>query len=173
MGRLTLKPIKHLDIFGFLMLMFVGFGWAKPVPVNMRNFKSPRLGMAVTALAGPVSNIILSLIFCILFYALPFTLYFSPVGLAVVKIVERIVILSVGLAIFNLIPIPPLDGSKILFSLLPDRAYYNVLRYERYGMILLVIVLISGVLDKQLLYIMNSVLYGLEQIAQAVVNLFH
>ena len=144
MGRLTLNPIKHIDIFGLLMMLIFKFGWAKPVPVNMHNFKKPKWYMAITAIAGPSSNIILAA-FVMLIYGLTYSIFsgYDASGLSsfVVALIERTAYLSVALAIFNLMPIPPLDGSKVLFSLLSEGTYYKLMRYERYGMILLILIL--------------------------------
>jgi len=146
-GRLTLNPIKHIDIMGLLMMIVFKFGWAKPVPVNMNNFKNPKSGMAITALAGPVSNIFLSVVFLFiygLFYVSLSTA--GNFGEILLKMLLTAAYLSCALAVFNIIPIPPLDGSKVLFSLLPEREYYKLMRYERYGMILLLIIVVTGVL---------------------------
>ena len=141
MGRLTLNPIKHIDILGILMMVVFGFGWAKPVPVNMRRFRKPKRHMAITALAGPLSNIIFAAIVFFI-YGLVFSLLggFYAYGnkALVLSMIYRTAVLSVALAIFNLLPIPPLDGSKVLFSFLPEKAYYALMRFERYGMILLI-----------------------------------
>jgi len=136
MGRLTLNPIKHIDIIGLVMMVVFRFGWAKPVPVNMQNFKKPKRYMAITALAGPISNVLLSVV--VLFI---FGLLYTPLGenMVVIEMITRTAYISLALAIFNIVPIPPLDGSKVLFSLLPDNAYNKLMRYERYGMILLII----------------------------------
>ena len=136
-GRLTLNPIKHIDIMGLLMMVVFRFGWAKPVPVNMYRFKNPKKGMALTALAGPVSNFLLA--FLMLFAA---KIIFSGASWtqtneAILDFMLTVAVLSIGLGLFNLAPIPPLDGSKVLFSVLPDRAYDQLMRYERYGMLLL------------------------------------
>ena len=142
MGRLTLNPIKHIDPIGLAMILVIGFGWAKPVPVNMGNFKNPKVGMALTALAGPLSNIILAFIVIFIFVLLP-----APqdmTGVFIMQIIVRMALLNVALAIFNMLPIPPLDGSKILFSLLPENLYYKLMRYERYGMILLLAIMLLG-----------------------------
>lgn len=158
-GRLTLNPIKHLDVVGFLMMVFVGVGWAKPVPVDMRNFKNPKRGMAITALAGPVSNFLLALVtlvICSLMYRLVPS-WDLPV-LTVFFFLCNMAILNVGLGLFNLIPISPLDGSKVLFSLLPDSIYYTILRYERYVMILLVALTFFGVFQGPLSFCINGVL---------------
>lgn len=148
-NRLSLNPLRHIDIFGTLMMLVAGFGWAKPVPVDMRYFRHPKLGMAVTALAGPVSNFILAYLALLVRAAvLPFYMTSGGIGwYLAVDFTETLAILSIGLGIFNLIPIPPLDGSKVLEGILPDRIYYAILRYENVGMLLLMLVLFSGVAD--------------------------
>ncbi|MDR0919960.1 MAG: site-2 protease family protein [Oscillospiraceae bacterium] len=129
-GRVTLNPISHLSVLGSVMMILVGFGWAKPVPVNPLNFThkiSRKTGMALTALAGPVSNLLLAFVFVIIFKLLPYNV--NP-NLAV--IILQIVLLNLGLAIFNLIPCPPLDGSRILLLILNERQYFNLMRYEMF-----------------------------------------
>ncbi len=165
-GRLTLNPIKHLDIFGFLMLVVAHVGWAKPVPVDMRYFNNPKRGMAITALAGPVSNFIITAISLFLFgFLLPLT-YRSGQAVAIgMRLLYLTAYLSIGLALFNLLPIPPLDGSKVLFSLIPDEAYYKLMRYERYGMILLIALAYTGVTGSFLSNIIDAVFNWLMNIA--------
>ncbi|MBR4761955.1 MAG: site-2 protease family protein, partial [Clostridia bacterium] len=135
-GRLTLNPMAHLDPIGSLGILLFGVGWAKPVGVNPRYFKSPKWGMAVTALAGPVSNIImafLSLIIMNLFVLLCITVGFAgEIAAAIFTFFYYLSYINVYLAVFNLIPIPPFDGSRILFAVLPSRYYFAVMRYERY-----------------------------------------
>ena len=161
-GRLTLNPIRHIDPFGLLMLVVAGVGWAKPVPVDPRNFRNPKRGMAITALAGPVANFIIALV--ALFAGNPvFRAYYassapSPVLYYILIFLIRCAMLSVGLGIFNLIPIPPLDGSKVVFALLPDRVYFTILRYERYIMIALFALVFFGVLDAPLHFVIGHVL---------------
>ena len=159
MGRLSMNPLKHLDPFGFLMMIFVGVGWAKPVPVDMRYFKHPKQGMAVTALAGPVSNFLMALASMLLASLL---LHFGPMHLLpaafVVYFLCNVAILSVGLGLFNLIPISPLDGSKVLFALLPDRWYYTILRYEKYVMIAVIALTFFGAFDGPLSACINGVM---------------
>ena len=158
LGRLTLNPVKHIDPIGLLMMVFFRFGWAKPVPVDMRNFNKPKQGMAITALAGPLSNILLAMGFLLVlrlaassltgmsglsiegFIILMFT-NTSPqtTGEVIFFLIARGAQISIALAVFNLLPIPPLDGSKILFSLLPKHLYYKLMHYERFGIILLVL----------------------------------
>lgn len=162
MGRLSLNPIKHLDPFGFLMMVFVGVGWAKPVPVDMRRFKHPKQGMAVTALAGPVSNFLMALAAMLIGSLL---IHFGPVHLLPVAFIVyflcNVAILSVGLGLFNLIPISPLDGSKVLFALLPDRWYFTILRYEKYVMIAVVVLTFFGAFSGPLSFCINGVMTAL------------
>lgn len=145
MHRLSLNPLRHIDWFGLLLMFAVGFGWAKPVPVDMRYFKKPKEGMALTALAGPFSNLLLALL--LIFCSKPIYLYApdSTVWNTTFQFLLTTAVLSIGLGLFNLIPIPPLDGSKILAVLLPDHIYYQLMRYERYGMILLLILSFTDV----------------------------
>ena len=117
-GRLTLNPIKHLDIMGLIMMVVFHFGWAKPVPVNMYKFKDPKRGMAITALAGPVSNILITIVFLFIYGLLYIPLQLSDVGQYILQMIMITAYISLGLAVFNFIPVPPLDGSKVLFSLM-------------------------------------------------------
>ena len=135
-GRLTLNPLKHIDPMGLLMMVVFKFGWAKPVPVNMMRFRNPKRGMAFTAL-----------VFLFLYGLLYRALYSVQFLLDMIWLTAYI---SLALAIFNIIPVSPLDGSKVLFALLPDAAYAKLMRYERYGMILLLVLVATGVLGKPL-----------------------
>ncbi len=138
MRRLSLNPLHHIDWLGLASMFLCGFGWAKPVPVDMRYFKRPKAGMAVTALAGPASNFLLSML--LLFFASLTARLAAGEGAALLYgFLVNTALLSVGLGLFNLVPIPPLDGSKVLFALLPERAYYTLMRYERYGMAVLLL----------------------------------
>ena len=146
MKRLSFNPLHHIDWLGLASMFLCGFGWAKPVPVDMRHFKNPRLGMAVTALAGPISNFILAL--ALMFGASRLGVLMSghaamvgPFALGLFEFLLSTAIMSIGLGLFNLVPIPPLDGSKVLFSILPERAYYILMRFERYGMLLLMLII--------------------------------
>ena len=145
-GRLTLNPIRHLDIMGLLSMMLFGFGWAKPVPVNMANFKKPKHGMALTALAGPVTNLLITAVALFLygFFLSTFWPALSAgrgIGYYVAQTLLQTAYLSIAFAIFNFLPLPPLDGSKVLFSVLPDGLYLKLMYYERYGMIFLFLLL--------------------------------
>ena len=153
-GRLTLNPVRHIDPMGLLMMLLFRFGWAKPVPVNMFKFKDPKRGMAVTAFAGPVSNLLICLVFLVLYGLLYYPLYVSQkLGAAssyLLQTVYTTAYISLAMGIFNLLPIPPLDGSKVLYSLLPDSAYLQLMRYERFGILLLWALVGFGVLGNPL-----------------------
>lgn len=140
MHRLSLNPLRHIDWFGLAMMFAVGFGWAKPVPVDPRYFKKPKQGMALTALAGPASNFLLALLAMliakVIYLYAPYSQAWDVLfGFCLYSLAP----LSIGLGLFNLIPIPPLDGSKVLAVFLPDRAYMQLMRYERYGILVLLV----------------------------------
>lgn len=172
-GRLSLNPMKHIDWMGLAMMVVFHFGWAKPVPVNMLNFKNPKRGMAITALAGPVSNVLLTVVMLLLYGPL-YVCSVLGYGGAVVSFLGETVLttayLSLALAVFNLIPIPPLDGSKVLFSVLPERKYWKLMRYERYGMILMLLLVSTGILGTPLSNITGAVFDWLLPIAQATAD---
>ena len=139
--RLSLNPLRHIDWFGLAMLVVAGFGWARPVPVNASYFKRPKLGMALTALAGPVSNLVLALLLLLLTRILWTA---GALGDTLLQLLLRTTLMSIGLGIFNLLPIPPLDGSKVVAALLPDKEYGMLMRYERVGMLLLLALVLMG-----------------------------
>ncbi|MCD8143330.1 MAG: site-2 protease family protein [Clostridiales bacterium] len=160
-GRLTLNPLSHIDPLGLLLMIFAGFGWAKPVPVNMRNFRNPKQGMAITALAGPACNLLIALAALGLASLIYHFLWVTEASVYIMLLLMYIAVMSTGLGMFNLIPIPPLDGSKILFSLLPDRIYAQILRYERYVMLVLFALVFFGVLDTPLSAMISWAMKGL------------
>ncbi len=148
--RLSLNPLHHLDVFGLLMMVTVGFGWAKPVPVDPRYFKKPKQGMAITSLAGPFSNFVLAYLAAIGANALAavMTLRGETAGVFLAfQFCYLLVLLNIGLGVFNLIPFPPLDGSKVVAMFLPDRLYIRWMQLERYGMIILMAILWFGWFD--------------------------
>ena len=149
-GRLTLNPLAHIDPFGALALLLFGFGWAKPVPVDARNFKNPKLGMGIVALMGPVSNIVAAIVGDLIFNAVNAfaPTFFSGQGFGyyVYLFLSFYILINIRLAVFNLLPIPPLDGSKILFVFLPDKAVMWFYRYQQIISIVLIALLWFGVL---------------------------
>ncbi|MBO7739994.1 MAG: site-2 protease family protein [Clostridia bacterium] len=141
LGRLTLNPIKHLDPIGTLLMLLVGYGWARPVPVNSRYFKNPRRGMALTALAGPLTNFILGFLGVALYWL---TLYFYKDSLvldAVLLFLQYFALLNLTFAVFNMIPLPPFDGSRIFLVFLPPKYYFGVMKYERYIMVAVLVLM--------------------------------
>ena len=143
-GRLTLNPLAHIDIMGAVMILLVGFGYAKAVPVNPRNFKNPKAGMALTAAAGPASNLIMSVIF-ILLSNISFVIYCKTNDSIVARVAFLFffyaAMINISLAVFNLIPIPPLDGSSIIVPFLKGKALSTYYQLQRYAMPILIIVL--------------------------------
>ena len=148
-GRLSLNPIHHIDPLGLLMLFIVRFGWAKPVMIDPRFYKRKKLGIALTALAGPSANLLAAFLLTILllFGELLYLTYPAVWGVKVMGVILTMlrygVIINIGLGLFNLIPISPLDGSKVLASVLPLKYYNKVLRYEKYGFIILILLLLD------------------------------
>ncbi|MEE1042386.1 MAG: site-2 protease family protein, partial [Clostridia bacterium] len=143
-GRLSLNPLRHIDWFGFLMLIVAGIGWAKPVPVNMFRFKDPKKGMAITALAGPLMNILLVFV-SLLLYALAIIYGWNEYLIMFFSLSAQY---NAVLAMFNMLPIPPLDGSKVLFAFLPEKYYFKLMAYEQYGMILILILSFTNMTSK-------------------------
>ena len=151
-GRLTLNPIKHIDPVGALCMLLFHFGWAKPVPINLRNFRKPRRDFALTALAGPASNIILAF-----FFAFPYLLMCKLLTIVpadanflfnlCLNFTDFLFIfhyVNIGIAVFNLIPVPPLDGSRIVSVILPPKLYFKLMKYERITYIILIVWLLLG-----------------------------
>ncbi len=166
LGRLTLNPFKHFDILGFLMMMLVGYGWAKPVPINTRYFKKPKRDMAICAAAGPISNILMALVFAALYKI--FLLIFGTMTITS-EVTSNILTLTslffycgiqinVMLAVFNLIPVPPFDGSRIVLAALPTDLYFKIQRYERYILIAFFVLLLTNVLDPVIYFVEDGII---------------
>lgn len=166
-GRLTLAPLAHIDLIGALMIFLVGFGYAKPVPVNPRKFKNPKAGMALTALAGPLSNVIMAFLFLVL-GNISLILYgktdmiFLSVAYSFFLFAARI---NVGLAVFNFIPIPPLDGSRIVNLIIPSKYYFKIMQYERYIILGVFALIFFGVLDAPLTFVSNIIMKAVSFVA--------
>lgn len=159
-GRLSLNPFKHIDWMGVLCLMFFGFGWAKPVPIDSRYYKDAKTGIIWTSFAGPLSNFVLSFVCIFLYVALvkfvPNFAVGNAVGVFIMETLQFTALISIGFGIFNLIPIPPLDGSKVLFSFLPDEQYYKVVEGSQLFYFIFIAVLFSGILDMPLAMLRSS-----------------
>jgi Zn-dependent protease len=136
-GRLTLNPLAHLDVLGTVLMFIVWFGWAKPVPVNPLNFKNPRKGMLLVAIAGPVSNLLMAIAAGLILRSGVLGIVASSLTGPLVVVIILTLQFGIALAVFNMIPLPPLDGSRVLYGLLPERQAYAYSRFEPYGMIVL------------------------------------
>mgnify|MGYP003293061271 CR=1 FL=1 len=158
-GRLTLNPMAHISPLGAIMIFLCGFGYAKPVNVNPRNFKDPKKGMALTAIAGPISNLIMGFIFIFIATIYNYTLFnYTTMSIAIYTFLYFAGMVNVNLAVFNLLPIPPLDGSRILQLLIPSKYYYKFLQYERYIVLIVFVLILTGILSGPLSYISNLII---------------
>lgn len=176
-GRLSLNPFAHFDLVGFLCMLFFHFGWAKPVPINPDNFKDRKKGVILVSLAGPVSNLAMAIISAVILgivgkftgFAALFSNVTSLKGLNVlIVMLYYCIIINVGLMIFNLIPIPPLDGSRVLTEFLPGRIKYKFYRYERYSFLALLLIIYTGILDPILNFLTNLILQPIFKIVNFI-----
>lgn len=182
LGRITLNPVKHFDLMGFLAMLFFKIGWANPVPINARNFKNPRRDMAISAAAGPISNFCLAAIFTVLLrldmlaidaisgnlISFPMAGYYyidellrSNAVFTVLSILAVMlyfgISLNLNLMIFNLIPLPPLDGSRIAYVFLPTKTYFKIMQYEKYIMIAFILLIATGIVSLPLGFITGGI----------------
>ena len=156
-GRLSLNPLRHFDLLGTVCMVVLGVGWARPVQTDVRRFKNPKVGMALTALAGPMANLVLAYLSMTV---LKLVYYWAPETVAVwylTSFLQFMVMMNVGLAVFNLIPVPPLDGSRVLLVFLPQRVYFGIMRYEREILAILLAVVWFGALNGPLSVVSNWV----------------
>lgn len=174
-GRLTLNPMAHISPWGAIMILLVGFGYAKPVPVNVRNtkMKNKKAAMALIALAGPLSNLIIGFLSVMVRYVIivAASKHGGEMTTAIFALnifFQYSAIININLAVFNLIPIPPLDGSRILFAILPSKFYFGIMKYERYIMAAMFLLLLTGVLTTPLSYLSNLIYNAFNQLFYSI-----
>lgn len=179
MGRMTLNPAAHFDLMGALCMLLTGIGWARPVPINAYNFRDGKKGMAISAAAGPLSNILLAFITLALAKIVLYGSYAlgvaGTVSTTLVTILSTMTSINISLAIFNLLPIPPFDGSRIFSLFLPERTYFKIMEYEQYIFIGVFALLLLGVLDGPLSFVsglLYNLLYRLTGFVELIFRLF-
>lgn len=162
-GRLTLNPLRHFDPLGLILLIVIRFGWAKPVPINSAYFKREKTGIVLCSLAGPLANLLLAFLSLNLTGLVALAARFLPdtLALILINLLNMLASYNIVFAVFNLIPISPLDGSKVLYAFLPRNIYYKILRYEQYGMVILIALMLVGGLDRLLTAGVQAVYGGL------------
>lgn len=177
-GRLTLNPLSHIDWLGAAGILLFGIGWAKPVQVNARYYKSPKWGMALVALAGPLSNLLTAFVAYFLYYLILSILSLTGLlqdGSIWLDIIDMffyvIAYISIRLAVFNFLPVPPFDGSRILFVFLPQKYYFKIMQYERFIFIGILIVLYTGILNTPITIISEVVLWIVQYVTYLPFNL--
>jgi len=166
LGRLTLNPIKHIDPIGFICMLLAGVGWANPVPINTRNFKKPRRDMALSGAAGPIANILLGMVFTLMYkFAFPALnkmyaggMISYELGLLILDFLFIGISLNITFAIFNLLPVPPFDGSRIFYAFLPPKYYFGVMKYERYIGLVVLLLLVFGIISPIVSFVSTGIM---------------
>ncbi len=167
-GRLSLNPLQHMDIVGTLCLLIFHFGWAKPVPINPANFKNQKTGTIIVSLAGPFANFIMAILSAVIYAICRRYFMSSEIGTFLSYVFNYSTILNVGLMVFNLLPIPPLDGSKVLYEFLPPRARYYFYSIERYSTIILLVLIYTRLLNPILFFLRSGVYWVINLIIQFI-----
>ena len=170
-GRLSLNPLAHMDIIGALCMLLIGFGWAKPVPVNSANFRNKKQGYILVSLAGPLANFFLALVGAVLyglFLRIGFGGFNSTFREVFFGLLQMMIIMNLSFGVFNLIPIPPLDGSKIVAAFLPYKALYKMQQFEKYSFIVLLVLLYTGIIGRVLSFIINPMVASLNIIIRLI-----
>lgn len=170
LGRLTLNPLAHLDPIGTVMMLLFGFGYAKPVPINPRNFNHYKRDLAFVSLAGPASNLLLAFVGTLIFYLSLMLMPDSTFALIWCMFWQYFTLANAGLCVFNLLPIPPLDGSRIVSVLLPGKISYYYLKYERYIMIVMFLLLYRGVFSDLLSFLRNGLMTGITAVVEFILT---
>lgn len=172
LGRLSINPLKHIDWVGAACILLFGFGWAKPVPINSRYFRRGKTDVAITAFAGPLSNLVVAFAAMLLMFIIAEIFRYFVFIVYITAFLYYIAIININLAVFNLVPIPPLDGSKILAALLPNNVYYKLMQYERYLSIILMVLLYTGILSGPLSTVSDAIYSGFFSVLNAIFSIF-